>query len=87
MSLFYVYMYALHEVFFVRNVVRLYFCVNCVYHVYFTIKLLTYLLTLSGHVATCVKIRMPERRVPVCRKIGKRQRAKIAIPPDIIYHC
>jgi len=44
MSLFYVYMYALHEVFFVRNVVRLLFLcklrLSCVFY-----NKVTYLLT------------------------------------------
>jgi len=44
MYLFYVYVYALYELFFVDNVVRLLFYVNkCACHVYFTINLLTYL--------------------------------------------
>ena len=43
MSLFYVYVYVLYELFFIHNVVRMLSCVNtCACHVYFTINLLTY---------------------------------------------
>jgi len=46
MYLFYVYVYVLYELFFIDNVVRMLFYVNmCACHVYFTITLLTYLLT------------------------------------------